>query len=202
MPEMGTSGGGAKELFQFVLHKPALLITALAGGALLLFLLIRNSPKSANPSTVTPIGNTTSGTMDYSAYQQGYDTGYQRASYSLSPPVSSVPPTTSTSPLPDHPTVTTQIQQPLPTATLGIVRALRAGDSYDASHTGIPIASTLQIGQNIGTVPYGEKVAIQGEPVVGPTSPQGTNTYYKIKYGETTGYASSFDIPTTYQTTG
>jgi len=85
-------------------------------------------------------------------------------------------------------------------ALSGLVRALRPGDTYDASHSGIPVTSSPG-SNNVFVIPYGAQVSVLGNPVTGPTSPQGTNAYYQVSYNGQTGYVSSFDLPTVYQQT-
>lgn len=118
MADSQETGGGAKELFQLITHKPALLITVLLGGGLVVFLLIRNGAKGAN-TTTSSVGDTATSAPDYSSYQTGYDMGYQRGSYSVPtatsssgtppPSVPPIPPTNST-------TITSTV--PLPTTTV------------------------------------------------------------------------------------
>ena len=132
--------GGAKELLHTIISHPALLVTVLLAAAVAVYLLVKNGPQSSTTATTTGSASSTAGPADFSSYQQGYDTGYQRGSYTtpaLAPPAS-------TTPIPTTPTTTTTVTMPIPTTTIPV-------NNPQVS----PMAAyTDQAGQPTTTTPY------------------------------------------------
>lgn len=206
---MAETEGGAKELFQLIIHKPALLIAILVGAGVLVYLLIKNGPQGTSAPAST--GLTTNAPPDYSAYQSGYDAGYQRGSYSVPTPAASAnnqsnTPPSSTSPIPDHPTDTTTVTFPIQTTTIGATNpqntygifatirqattqgSLAPWDKTFASQ-GIPIRDKPG-GNIISYDQFGSSSEITGSAVTGPEN-FGNTTWYKLKSG---GYVSGLDV--------
>lgn len=205
MAEDAPQGGGAKELFQFILHKPALLIAMLVGLAIVVFLLIRNGPSGVSATPPASAGLTsgnapsTPPTPNYEGYQQGYDTGYQRGSYSVAPPTtqSNTPPP-STNPTPPTTTTTTTIETPVPTTTINATataysRGVWASEPANST-SALPIWKNPNSdwSQTVGGIP--KNTAIQlGLPVTGNYNGQSA-TYYPVTYNNVSGYIGSWDV--------
>lgn len=196
--------GGAKELFQLITHRPALLITALVGVGLVIYLLVRNSSTGTQQSSATGTSgvNASTSTPDYSAYQQGYDMGYTQGSYSVPSPAqaatsASSPPDT-VSPLPPTQTMTQTVTTPIPTTTINAnnpqytsayTRPLWNGET---SNPGLPIWSAPASDASwstSGSVPINTPVSV-GNPVTGNYYGM-QKVYYPVSYMDTSGKNTS-----------
>jgi hypothetical protein len=101
---------------------------------------------------------------------------------------------------PTGPTATPIVAGPAGTLIAIRQRSVSGPDaSYDANATGVPIQGQKQDHTDIGVIPFGTVIQVNGPAQTGGTNhpasgAQGTNLWYPVTYNGKTGFVNAYDV--------